>query len=51
MATKKKGMVTVSLERGKHLSKAEKKIFWKGERKAAKVTAMQDCPDSEMVKT
>ena len=36
MATKKKGMLTVSPERKKHFSRLLKRMFNKGERKAAK---------------
>jgi hypothetical protein len=38
MATVKKGTVTASLERRKHLRFA-KRVFWKAERKAAKLIA------------
>ncbi len=36
MSTKKKGMLTVSKEWKKHLTKWEKRQFWKAERKAGK---------------
>lgn len=36
MSTKKKGMLTVSIEYARHLRKWGKKFFWKGERQAAK---------------
>ena len=36
MATKKKGMLTASGERKKHLRKYLKRVFWKAERKAGK---------------
>jgi len=36
MASKRKGQLTVSTEWAKHLRKYYKRVFWKGERKAAK---------------
>jgi hypothetical protein len=39
VATKKKGLVTVGGEWAKHLRKWGKRVFWKGERKAAKQSA------------
>lgn len=36
MATKKKGLLTTSIEYAKHLRKWGKKFFWKSERQAAK---------------
>ena len=35
MATKKKGLLTTSIEWAKHLRKYGKRTFWKRERKAA----------------
>jgi hypothetical protein len=36
MTHKKKGQLTVSIERGKHLRKYMKRLFWKRERLAEK---------------
>lgn len=41
MTTKKKGLITVSDEWRKHLRKWGKKIFWKKERRTAKVKGEQ----------
>ena len=42
VATKRKGFLTVSGEWAKHLRKWGKRVFWKGERKAAKQSAGKD---------
>jgi len=36
MSTKKKGMLTVSMEYARHLRKWGKRFFWKGERQAVR---------------
>lgn len=41
MSTKKKGLVTASGEWRKHLRDL-KRVFWKGERQAAKAAASRD---------
>jgi hypothetical protein len=42
VATKKKGLFTVSGEWAKHLRKWGKRVFWKGERKATKQSASKN---------
>jgi hypothetical protein len=42
VATKKKGLFTLSGEWAKHLRKWGKRVFWKGERKAAKQSGGKD---------
>jgi hypothetical protein len=50
MAYKRKGHLTVSADRGKHLRKEYYRVYWKGERKAAKKLIRNELIECSQVK-